>query len=83
MLAQIIYAGYNIGEITCPTRYMDDSSSINLTNSVVYGLGVLKTSLAFRFNKWGLISTAEFQAIKPKEVGIGNRTDRLREQQVP
>lgn len=61
MLAQIIYANYTIGEITCPTLYMDDSSSINFTNSTVYGLGVLKTSLMFRLNRWGFKSDNIFQ----------------------
>jgi hypothetical protein len=60
MLAQIIYAGYSIGEISCPTRYMEDSSSINLTRSIVYGLGVLKTSLVFRLCKWGVLSSRLF-----------------------
>lgn len=63
MLAQIIYAGFSIGEISCPTRYMPDSSSINFSRSTVYGLGVLKTSLWYRLNKWGLLSSREFQGI--------------------
>jgi len=54
MLCQIIYKGYRIGEITCPTRYNDDASSINLKNSTIYGLGVLKNSVAFRLHQWGL-----------------------------
>lgn len=45
MLSQIIYNKYRIGEITCPTKYFDDASSINLKNSTVYALGVLKTSV--------------------------------------
>ena len=61
MLAQIIYAGYRIGEITCPTLYMDDSSSINFSNSSVYGLGVLKTSLLFRLQRWGLVHSPLFE----------------------
>jgi glycosyltransferase involved in cell wall biosynthesis len=52
MLAQIWYAGYEIAEITCPTKYFDDASSINLKNSTVYGLGVLKTAIQFRVQKW-------------------------------
>lgn len=64
MLAQIIYAGYSIGEITCPTLYMEESSSINLTSSIVYGFGVLKTSFSYRLNKWNLLSSREFQQIK-------------------
>ncbi len=55
MLAQIWYAGYEIAEITCPTKYFDDASSINIKNSSIYGIGVLKTSLQFRFQKWGII----------------------------
>lgn len=46
MLAQIIHCGYRIGEITCPTAYFDEASSINLQRSVIYGLGVLGVSLA-------------------------------------
>jgi len=52
MLAQIIYAGFNIGEITCPTRYMEDSSSISFPKAVLYGIGVIKTSTAFRLHRW-------------------------------
>lgn len=55
MLAQIWYAGYDIAEITCPTKYFDDASSINLKNSTIYGLGVLKTSVQYRLQKWKLI----------------------------
>jgi len=44
MLCQIIYSGYDIGEVTCPTRYLDDSSSISFARSVKYGLGVLRCS---------------------------------------
>ncbi len=65
MLAQIIYGGYRIGEITCPTRYMPDSSSINIGNSIRYGLGVLKTSLAFRLDKWGLPAGKTFRGVRP------------------
>ena len=53
MLAQIWYAGYEIAEITCPTKYFDDASSINLKNSTIYGLGVIKTSFQFSLQKWG------------------------------
>ncbi|MGO8989652.1 MAG: glycosyltransferase family 2 protein [bacterium] len=60
MLAQIICFGYRIGELTCPTRYFAEASSINFRRSVKYGLGVLKTSLQFRFQKWGLCSCPVF-----------------------
>jgi len=54
MIAQIFFAGYEIAEITCPTRYFEEASSINLKRSTVYGLGVLKTSLQYRLQKAGL-----------------------------
>lgn len=55
MLSQIIMAGYDIGEVTCPTRYFKDASSINFKRSVKYGLGVLKTSVAHFLHKRGII----------------------------
>lgn len=58
MLAQIFYKGFEIGEITCPTKYFDEASSINLKRSAIYGLGVLKVSLQYRFAKWGFIKPA-------------------------
>ena len=60
MLAQIVWFGYRIGELTCPTRYFEDASSINFRRSVAYGLGVLKTSLQFRLQKWGVYSSPIF-----------------------
>lgn len=54
MLAQIWYEGYEIAEITCPTKYFKEASSINIKNSSIYGLGVLNTSIQFRLQKWGL-----------------------------
>ncbi|WP_026841469.1 glycosyltransferase family 2 protein [Citrifermentans bremense] len=60
MLAQIIWYGYRIGELTCPTKYFEDASSINFRRSVTYGLGVLKTSLQFRLQKIGLVKSGIF-----------------------
>jgi glycosyltransferase involved in cell wall biosynthesis len=54
ILVQAIAKGIPIGEISCPTRYRDDSSSINFSRSVRYGFGVLSTSFAFRAWRWGL-----------------------------
>ncbi|MCK9256055.1 MAG: glycosyltransferase family 2 protein [Bacteroidales bacterium] len=51
MLAQIFYAGYEIAEITCPTKYFKEASSINFRRSVKYGFGVLSTSFKYFFNK--------------------------------
>lgn len=60
MLAQIFYAGFEIGEVTCPTKYFDEASSINFKRSSIYGLGVIKVSLQYRMQKWGLIKSALF-----------------------
>ena len=62
MLAQIIYFGYRIGEVTCPTRYTADSSSINFRRSLKYGLEVLCTSLEYRFNRMGVYPSPRFSA---------------------
>jgi len=62
MISQIFYAGYEIAEITCPTKYFDDASSISLISSSVYGIGVLKTSVQFRLQKWGLAKYKIFQS---------------------
>lgn len=53
MLAQIIYFGYRIGEVSCPTSYFEEASSINFSKSMFYGLGVLGTSIDFRLEKMG------------------------------
>jgi glycosyltransferase involved in cell wall biosynthesis len=55
MLAQIVWAGYRIGEVSCPTKYFEEASSINFRRSVTYGLGVLKTALQFRLCRMGLL----------------------------
>jgi len=54
MLVQAIARDIPIGEISCPTRYRDDSSSISFARSVRYGFGVLGTSLRYRLWRWGL-----------------------------
>lgn len=54
VLSQIIYAGYEIAEVTCPARYFHEASSINFSRSVTYGLGVLKTSLMHFLQRKGL-----------------------------
>lgn len=61
MLAQIVWAGYRIGEVSCPTKYFKDASSINFRRSVVYGLGVLKTAAQFRLCKMGLLKVRIFK----------------------
>ena len=66
MLAQIFYAGFEIGEVTCPTKYFKEASSINFSRSVTYGLGVLGVSLKYRLAKWGIYKSPIF-ANKLKE----------------
>ena len=55
MLSQIIYAGYDIAEVTCPTKYFDEASSINFQRSAKYGMGVLRVSLGHFFQRMGLV----------------------------
>ena len=54
MLAQIFFNGFEVAEVTCPTKYFDEASSINFRRSTIYGLGVLRTSMQYRLQKWGL-----------------------------
>jgi hypothetical protein len=61
LLAQIFYKGYTIGEISCPAKYFPDASSINFQRSIVYGYGVLLTSVKYRLSKWKLIKSKLFE----------------------
>jgi len=63
MLSQIIYLGYEIAEITCPTRYFPEASSINFRRSVQYGLGVLQVSVVHRLCKWGLMKDKMYEPL--------------------
>lgn len=54
MLSQIFMKGFEIAEVTCPTKYFDEASSINFSRSMKYGLGVLRVSLVHRLHQWGL-----------------------------
>lgn len=60
MLAQAAYFGFRIGEISCPTKYFPEASSINFRRSVIYGLGVLATAWDFRVHKWGLAKSPRY-----------------------
>lgn len=60
MLAQICYEGYEIAEITCPTKYFEEASSINIQRSTKYGLGVLGVSMMYFLNKVGLLKSNIF-----------------------
>jgi glycosyltransferase involved in cell wall biosynthesis len=60
MLVQCAFFGFRIGEISCPTKYFPEASSINFKRSVVYGLGVLRTSIQYRLQRMGLIASPLF-----------------------
>lgn len=60
MVAQLFYAGYDIAEVTCPTRYFKEASSINMTRSIIYGLGVLRVTLSYMLQKAGIINHRRF-----------------------
>lgn len=66
MLAQIFWEGYEIGEITCPTKYFKEASSINFKRSCIYGLGVLRVSLQYRLARWGVLNPTIFQSSSDK-----------------
>ena len=67
MLAQVIYFGHRVGELSCPTRYFAEASSIDFRRSIVYGLAVLWTSIRFRLCRWGL---ARFRIFDPNAQGL-------------
>ena len=63
MIAQAVYYGLRAGEISCPTRYFPEASSINLLRSITYGFGVLATAFQFRIQKMGLKDFSIFPPI--------------------
>jgi glycosyltransferase involved in cell wall biosynthesis len=72
ILAQLFYKGYEIAEITCPTRYFDEASSINFGRSVQYGAGVLRVSLQYFLQKTGIASFRLFKGLD-KQPATGNQ----------
>jgi glycosyltransferase involved in cell wall biosynthesis len=65
MLAEILWQGFRIGEVSCPTKYFAEASSINFSRSLRYGFGCLGTGAAFRLAAWGLGSDARFPRPRP------------------
>jgi len=76
MLSQVIYRGYRIGELSCPTKYFADASSINFRRSVVYGLGVLKTAADFRLACLGMDHGTVFEGLERRPPFITTGTAR-------
>jgi len=64
MISQIFYAGFEIAEVTCPTKYFPEASSINFSRSAKYGMGVLGTSFVHFFNKLGIMKSEIYQPKK-------------------
>lgn len=60
MIAQTMWAGFRLGEISCPTKYFPEASSINFRRSCVYGLGVLQTAMAYRLGRWKIWRSSLF-----------------------
>ena len=67
MLAQVVYFGFPIGEVSCPTRYFEEASSINCSRSIKYGLGVVATSVKFFLQRRGW---AQFRIFSPQGRGL-------------
>ena len=61
ILAEILWHGFSIGEISCPTKYFSEASSINFRRSLRYGLGCLKVGVMFRLAKWGIVRSPMFK----------------------
>jgi glycosyltransferase involved in cell wall biosynthesis len=68
MLAQILWYGYTVAEVSCPTRYFTEASSINFFKSVKYGIGCLQTAMAFRLARTGLLSSTLFPSVEGKQL---------------
>jgi glycosyltransferase involved in cell wall biosynthesis len=83
MLAQCVHFGFRIGEVSCPTKYFEEASSINFRRSVTYGLGVLLTTMQFALENWGIghfrIFSAKGRKLETNGIsyyapGVGKRT---------
>jgi glycosyltransferase involved in cell wall biosynthesis len=71
MLSQVIYMRFTVGEISCPSKYFPEASSINFRRSVIYGLGVLKTSIIFRLACLGFDRGTIFEGLYRKKATTG------------
>lgn len=66
IIAEILWLGYSIGEISCPTHYFPEASTINLWESIKYGLGVFRVAITYRLCKMGLLKSEKFPPINKK-----------------
>src|SRR5271167_1789027 len=72
MVVQAVYFGFRIGEISCPTKYFEEASSINFQRSVTYGFGVLQTALEMRLKRWGLAKPAFLEDVACERLLTGS-----------
>lgn len=73
MLAQILWLGYTVAEVSCPTRYFPEASSINLPRSIRYGCGCVATAVSFRMARWGWTAPRRFPARTGSPADAGRR----------
>jgi glycosyltransferase involved in cell wall biosynthesis len=73
MLAQVVWLGNTIAEVSCPTKYFPEASSINLPRSIKYGLGCLQTAITFRLAKMNIINSSLFSRASTKTSTLSNR----------
>lgn len=73
ILAQAVEFGFRIGEISCPTRYIPEASSINFRRSVIYGIGVLRTALTFRLHRLGIVRSPLFSR-SGRRLGVAHQS---------
>jgi glycosyltransferase involved in cell wall biosynthesis len=66
MIAQAIWSGFRLGELSCPTKYFAEASSISFRRSCIYGFGVLRVSLLYRLCRWGLCRSKLFAPDSPR-----------------
>jgi hypothetical protein len=74
MLAQIFWHGFTIAEVSCPTKYFKEASSINLRRSIKYGFGCLGTGLRFRLAKYGILGSKLFPKLNVESAPATART---------
>jgi hypothetical protein len=72
MVVQAVYFGFRIGEISCPTKYFEEASSINFQRSVAYGFGVLGTAMNLRLKRWGLAKPSFLADVPDERLVNGN-----------
>ena len=73
ILAQIFYAGFRVGEISCPTKYFSEASSIDFWNGILYTMGVLKVALQYRLHTWALLKCILFKGMKRNAFKVAQR----------